>query len=268
MSRHPLCNTKRSASARSSGAARRFAAALLCGLAPAVFTTRLAAQSATVAGSLVNRESRTPVEGARVSIIGTGLLASSDAEGRFQLTGVPAGVRVMQVHAIGFAAGSWVVQLEEGQNFHQTFELAPRALEVEGVTVTGREDDAWRSERGFEARRQRGVGYFVTREQILQRNAPTVAELLRTVPSVMNLCNLRGCQIRLPSSAGPCSPEFFLDGYPATFSTGPNFPLTQIRGVEVYRDQFSVPGEFQRPNLRCGIIAIWTVEPGTPLGRH
>jgi hypothetical protein len=172
------------------------------------------------------------------------------------------------VHAIGFAVGSWVVQLDEGQSFRQTFELAPRAVEVEGVTVTGREADTWRSELGFEERRRQGQGYFVTREQILQRNAPTVAELLRTVPSVMNICNSRGCQIRLPSSSGPCSPEFFLDGYPATFSTGPNFPLAQIRGVEVYRDQFSVPAEFQRPNLRCGVIAIWTVEPGGHLGRY
>jgi hypothetical protein len=268
MSRHPLCNRKCSASARSFPAAGRVATALLGGLAVAVFTIPLAAQTATVAGSLVNRESRSPVEGARISIIGTSLGASSDAEGRFQVTGVPAGVRVMQVHAIGYAVGSWVVQLDEGQNLHQTFELAPRALEVEGVTVSGREEDTWRSERGFDERRRRGQGYFVTREQILQRNAPTVADLLRTVPSVMNVCNSRGCQVRLPSSTGPCSPEFFLDGFPATFSTGPNFPLSQIRGVEVYRDQFSVPAEFQRPNLKCGVIAIWTVEPGTALGRH
>jgi hypothetical protein len=268
MSRHPLCNRTRSAPARSTLAAGRQGAFILCCLAAPILAIPLAAQTATVAGSLVNRETRSAVEGARVSIIGTSLGASSDAEGRFQLTGVPAGVRVMQVHAIGFAVASWVVQLDEGQNLHQVFELAPRALEVEGVTVSGREEDTWRSERGFEERRRRGQGYFVTREQILQRNAPTVAELLRTVPSVMNICNLRGCQMRLPSSTGPCSPEFFLDGYPATFSTGPNFPLSQIRGVEVYRDQFSVPSEFQRPNLRCGVIAIWTVEPGTALGRH
>jgi len=241
----------------------------LLGVLPVLaFTIPAAAQTASVGGALVNQESRTPIEGARVSIVGTSLGASSDAQGRFRMTGVPAGVRVMQVHAIGFAVGSWVVQLDEGQNFRQVFELAPRALEVEGVTVAGREDDTWRSERGFEDRRRRGVGFFVTREQILQRNAPTISELLRTVPSVMNICNLRGCRMRLPSSTGPCSPEFFLDGYPATFSTGPNFPLSQIRGVEIYRDQFTVPSEFQRPGLRCGVIAIWTVDPGSALGRH
>jgi hypothetical protein len=268
MSRHPLCNRIRSAPVRWFSAARWLGASLPGGLLALSVAVPAAAQTATVGGALVNQESRTPIEGARVSIVGTSLGASSDAQGRFQVAGVPAGVRVLQVHAIGFSVGSWVVQLDEGQNFHQTFELAPRTLEVEGVTVSGREEDTWRSERGFEERRRRGQGFFVTREQILQRNAPTVAELLRTVPSVLNICNSRGCQTRLPSSTGPCSPEFFLDGYPATFSTGPNFPLTQIRGVEVYRDQFSVPAEFQRPNLRCGVIAIWTIEPGTALGRH
>src|SRR6266853_1959348 len=201
MSRHPLCNRLRSASTRTSPLAGRMGVALLWASASLTCTVPLAAQTAMIGGSLVNRESRTPVEGARVSVIGTSLGASSDAAGRF--------------------------------------------------------------ERGFDERRRRGTGFFVTREQILQRNAPTVAELLRTVPSVMSICNLRGCQMRLPSTKGPCSPEFFLDGYPATFSTGPNFPLSQIRGVEVYRDQFSVPAEFQRPNLTCGVIAIWTVEPGT-----
>ena len=268
MSRHPLCNTRCSAPTRPLSAAGRRALGVLCAVALSIFTIPAAAQTATVAGSLVNGESKVAIEGARISIVGTGLGASSDAQGRFQVTGVPAGVRVMQVHAIGFAVGSWVVQLDEGQNFHQTFELAPRALEVEGVTVGGREEDAWRSERGFDERRRRGQGFFLTREEILQRNAPTAAELLRTVPSVMTICNLRGCQMRLPGAKGPCSPEFFLDGYPATFSTGPNFPLSQIRGVEVYRDQFSVPAEFQRPNLACGVIAIWTVEPGSALGRH
>ena len=244
-------------------------AALACA-ALLIGTTSLAAQTATVGGTLINRESRSPVEGARVNIVGTGLVASSDAQGRFQITGVPAGVRVMQVHAIGFSIGSWVVQLTEGQNLHQSFDLSPRTLEVEGVTVSGLDDGTnWRSEQSFEQRRQHGHGFFITREQIQQRNALNMADLLRTVPGVMTTCsNGRNCTVRMERSTRQCQPEYFLDGYPATFSTGPNFPVQQIRGVEIYRDYFEVPAEFQRPNLQCGVIAIWTVEPGTPLGRH
>src|SRR5262249_24494136 len=161
----------------------------------------------------------------------------SDAQGRFQITGVPAGVRVMQVHAIGFSIGSWVVQLTEGQNLHQTFDLSPRALEVEGVTVTGPEDGSnWRSEQSFAQPRPRGHGVFITREQIQQRNALNMADLLRVVPGIMTTCsNGRNCTVRMERSSRQCQPEYFLDGYPATFSTGPNFPVQQIRGVEVYR---------------------------------
>lgn len=268
MSRHPLCNGKRYPSAGTFSPAGRIGAPVLCGLAALAFALPLAAQTAAVAGSLINRESRTPIEGAHVSIVGTGLDASSDAQGRFQLTGIPAGVRVIQVRAIGFAVGSWVVQLDEGQSFSQILELAPRALEVEGVTVTGREDATWRSERGFEERRQSGRGFFITREMIQQRNAQNITDLLRSVPGVISTCGGRGCIVRMSRSTTQCQPEYLLDGYPATFSTGPSFPIQQIRGVEVYRDRFETPPEFQRPNQQCGVIAIWTVEPGTALGRH
>lgn len=250
--------------------ARRWRAgpALLAAATLAVGGARsLTAQNATVSGSLVNRDSHGPVEGAHVSVIGTALGASSDAEGRFSLSGVPAGVHVMQVHAIGFVVGSWVVQLTDGQVMRQTFELAPRVVEVEGVTVTGRED-TWRSEAAFDIRRQRGQGFFITRDQIQQRNAATITDLLRTVPGVMTACDNRGCVVRMARSTTQCQPEYYLDGYPATISTGPNFPINQIRGVEVYRDRFEAPPEFQRGNYNCGVIAIWSVEPGTPLGRH
>jgi hypothetical protein len=58
-----------------------------------------------------------------------------------------------------------------------------------------------------------------------------------------------------------------LYGLTAYFATGLNFPINQIRGVEIYRDASEIPVEFLRPNMRCGVIAIWTIEPGDRLGR-
>lgn len=244
-------------------------AAILGALVAPVLARPVGAQTAAVAGLLVNRESKSPVEGARVSIVGTSLGASSDPEGRFQVTGVPAGVRVLQVRAVGYAVGSWVVQLDQGQNFRQIFELLPRTVELDTLAVEGSAPQSWRSERGFEERRRRGLGVFITREQIQQRNAQSVTDLLRTVPGLITTCGGRlGCQVRMSRSTTQCLPDYFLDGYPATFSTGPTFPIIQIRGVEVYHDRFETPPEFQQPNQQCGVIAIWTVEPGGALGRH
>jgi hypothetical protein len=55
-----------------------------------------------------------------------------------------------------------------------------------------------------------------------------------------------------------CRPEFFLDGFPASFSTGPNFPMRGVLGVEIYRTASETPVEFHRPNLMCGVIAVWS----------
>jgi len=59
------------------------------------------------------------------------------------------------------------------------------------------------------------------------------------------------------SSRG-CRPEYYLDGFPASSSVGPDFPITGIYGIEVYRTASEVPVEFRRPELRCGVILIWS----------
>jgi len=240
----------------------------IAALAAAVIVQPLSAQTAVLAGSLVDRTSRLPVEGARVAVLGTGLGASTDPDGRFELANVPSGVRVLQFRAIGYAVGSWMVDLRDGQVLRQIFEIEARAIQLDSVTVTARENTGWRSESGFDERRAHHIGFFLSRQDIQQRQATTAADLMRVVPGLWTNCNPRGCIVRMQRGTRMCQPEYFLDGYPATFATGPNFPIQQIRGVEIYRDRFETPAEFQRPNLQCGVIAIWTVEPGTPLERR
>jgi len=225
---------------------------------------------ASVQGTLVDRTSRAPVDGARVAILGSGLAVSSDSAGRFALSGLPAGVRVLQVRAIGYATGSWLLQLAEGQDLVQDFELERRDVTVKGVDVVAQPERSWRTEEAFEQRRLSGRGFFITREDIHNRRANTLADLMRVVPGVMTTCRSGNCVVQMGRSTRQCRPEYFLDGYPATFSTGPNFPINYvgIRGIEIYRDPSEVPQEFQRPGLLCGVIAIWTIEPGEDLDRH
>ena len=225
-------------------------------------------QAAIIGGILLDRTTRSPIEGARVNVLGTTLRTNSDSSGRFDLAGVPAGVRVIQARAVGYAVGSWMVELGDGQRLDQVFELDGRTLTVDSITVSGGEDQSWRSEAGFERRRRGVQGYFITREDIRQRRAETISDLIRVVPGVITSCRGRNCSVLMPQATRPCAPEYFLDGYPATFATGPAFPMNQIRGVEIYRSRFDVPAEFQRPNLSCGVIAIWTIEPGTKLENH
>ncbi len=63
-------------------------------------------------------------------------------------------------------------------------------------------------------------------------------------------------------ASGDALGQFFLDGFPATNAVGWDFPVRTVRSVEVYRSLFEVPPEFQRSNLRCGVIAIWSRQRG------
>src|SRR4051812_39804711 len=110
-------------------------------------------QSAVIGGILLDRTTRIPIEGARVNVLGTTLRTSSDSAGRFDVAGVPPGVRVIQARAVGYAIGSWMVELGEGQRLNQVFELDGRTLTVDSVTVVADGDQGWRSEAGFEHRR-------------------------------------------------------------------------------------------------------------------
>jgi hypothetical protein len=235
-------------------------------LALAAWTAALAAPAAAqqppptsaVRGVVLNRQTRAPVEGALARLSFTGKSATADSAGRFALTGLKPGVGLLQVRAVGYQVGSWAVRLAADMALSDTFELEPVTVRLSEVVVPGKPDEYWRSPAGFEARRRRGGGYFVTEEQIRQQQPLTLVEVLRTIPGVMTACNYNGCQVRMTRSSTPCSPEYFLDGYPATFATGPGFPIQGIRGIEVYPDVFSVPIQFQKIHLYCGVIAIWT----------
>ncbi len=216
------------------------------------------AQTASIVGHVVDRSTRAPVQGAHVRLTWTGRSVISDSAGRFVLRNLAPGMGLLQARAIGYRIGSWAVTLAEGSEVADTFALEAVPVELSPLTVPGEPNRDWRSPEGFERRRTRGGGYFVTEEMIQQQRPNSLVEILRTVPGVQAACNVRGCVVRMARSTRGCSPEYFLDGYPATFATGPEFPIQAIRGIEIYPDEFNVPIEFQRINLRCGLIAIWT----------
>lgn len=259
-------DARRGVTTRAWAARLRRAAVGLALMAPAVLEAQQA--PATIVGTLLNRDSRLPVEGARIAVLGTGLAVSSDATGRFRIGGVAAGVRVLQVRAVGFAIGSWLLQLDEGQVARHEFVMEPRVYELTGVAVTAAPSTNWRSEAAFERRRAQQPGFFISRNEIANRRPDTLADLLRGVPGVSTTCSNRACQVIMQRSTRRCSPEYFLDGHQATNATGASFPINQIRGVEVYRSEFETPVEFQRFNLNCGVIAIWTIDPGERFGRQ
>ena len=214
--------------------------------------------TASIVGVVRNRQTLEPVSGAIARLAFGGRSVSVDSAGRFELTGLRPGAGLLQIRAIGYSVGSWAVTLHENGTVADTFDMDPVPVVMEPLVVAGTAIEDWRSPAGFERRRQKGDGYFITEQQIKEQHTLTLVELLRQVPGVYTICHYFHCSVYLDRSSPPCEPDYFLDGYPASLSVGPDFPIEGIRGIEVYGDAFSAPVEFQKIGLTCGVVAIWT----------
>src|SRR5216117_428552 len=125
---HVRTPTMRSLQVNLLGAA---AVALLCALTPG------AAQGQSVSGRVIDATGKA-IPGAQVSVAGTGLRATVDAEGRYRLTLSAAGAIALRVTAIGYSPQSKAVTVSaEGATVDFTLAANPVGLDAIIVTATG-----------------------------------------------------------------------------------------------------------------------------------
>ncbi|HEX8391250.1 MAG TPA: SusC/RagA family TonB-linked outer membrane protein, partial [Longimicrobium sp.] len=108
--------------------------ALAAGL---LFAAPLAAQSGTVRGTVLESGNRQPLSGASVSVAGTDRRTVTGANGEYSLAGVPAGRVTVRASMLGHATAESSVTVADGQTARADFALAPAALGLEAVVVTG-----------------------------------------------------------------------------------------------------------------------------------
>jgi len=215
--------------------------------------------AATLAGHVVDHESRGPVAAARVALGGTAYRTVADSTGRFTAEGIASGTYLLQVSAIGYGTGSWVIRLEEGEVRSQDFELEPVPVQLDPVAVERQPTFAEQRATEFETRRASGRGYFISADNIQQTRPRTLGDLFRTVPGVRLVCRgSSNCAVRMARAPRECRPDFIVDGFEASNSTSLDMPTVGIIGVEIYRTLSETPLQFLRTDNQCGTIVIWT----------
>lgn len=103
----------------------------LCAAAPA------AAQTGTISGVVTEANVGNPVVGARVSVIGTQLGSTTNAEGRFTISGVSAGSHSVQARMIGFGVLERTVAVTTGQSVTLNFQLNRQVVVLGEVIAVG-----------------------------------------------------------------------------------------------------------------------------------
>lgn len=222
---------------------------------------------ATVISGVVRDTSGQPLTGAQVSA-GGAFAATTSQSGAFRLMGVPRGPITLTVRHLGFRmiTTHWDA---DGDSLSLDLRLnhLPATLPAYRVVARAQPYDARLA--GFNSRRERRLGYYITRADLEQRSDHVVADALREVPGIRLHTSRDGGSVAYVAGAR-CAALIFVDGFPATLG---NFDLNGIdldavEGIEVYPNAASMPSEFLAPGggEQCGVVAIW-LAPMRPRAR-
>ena len=233
----------------------------LVAVAALVGAERVEAQpaGATIRGVLLSTAGRTPIEGARITLVGTPFTTLTNARGEFELVELEAGRYMIRVAAIGYATISSPIDLRERQTLDIEFSTEAEAARLPEITV---EERSTHGPMDWLRRKSEGRGRYITRTEIERRNVATLPEVMRMVPGVRVECRSNlVCAVRMMRAPRGCNPAFFMDGIPADPAIAYLTPLQEVEGVEVYTGPAETPPELESGQARCGVVVIWTRTP-------
>lgn len=225
------------------------------------------AQQVSLRG-VVHDSAGTPIRDANVGIVALRQLERTDENGRFAFRKLPPGEIEISVRRLGYQPQTVVVVVTATTVDSLSVKLRQQPAVLEGVAVsTGAvRQRQWIED--FYQRRTRGLGTYVTRDEIAARRASVTTDLLRSVPG-LRVVRLRGGGqgVRFMSSASlrrDCMPMIWVDGQRAPGMEIDDVPIHNIEGIELYNGPSTTPMQFsQGPDvLTCGTIVVWSRVPG------
>jgi hypothetical protein len=255
-----------------------------------------AARAQTLRATVTDRATDRPLSDVRITLLGPDnrLLETnvrSDSMGTFTTHVGWAGKYRMVATRIGYQSlTSDPIDVDLGQLVVLKLQMTSVPQQLATVSIVERRrlhSTELMTSGGFDLRHSRGVGTFVTAEQLASMGEMTLRDILAGyAPNVLwiqNTDNGDVLSILQAGSADGCAPEIFLDGLP--LSTGVDieslsgrraaalealsgYRADQLHGIEVYRWAQMPPPSMSgllgaaqyegSRTRRCGVVAIWT----------
>ncbi|MFT5434660.1 MAG: hypothetical protein ACI9OJ_005374 [Myxococcota bacterium] len=239
-----------------------------------------AASAQELRGRVIFTETEDPAALASVRLIDAEVnvvaMTLADLDGRFSLDIPESGSYSIHVeHISAFSTVDGPVELDASTVTQVEFRLVARAIELEGIDVTGERRLLGLNRTGFYDRERSSPGFFLTPDQLKNRPPIRVRDIFRTVPGVRFVeSNTAGgisypimlSTLRSSFRGGICYPRVYLDGFIMELGGRVNAPAQSfddivnpddLIGVEVYRSAAELPSQFGGLNS-CGVILLWT----------
>jgi hypothetical protein len=234
--------------------------------------------TARLSGTVLTADRR-PAARVDVAVWGTTASVVTGDDGRFGLADLPAGTRMLEARALGFAPSRQVITLASHRTATTYIVLSEKVPVLDAVTIYGRRNDLPSQLLGFLQRSHNGVGTFITMADIAKRRPYWISDVLHGIPGVhVGLSRGPGTLVTMSRTVGfdpglgmRCRPVVYLDGVEWSSGSeafqlgnggplGPNFASMpdEVFGMEVYPRASDVPVRYRDPRAHCGAILIWS----------
>lgn len=225
----------------------------------------LGAQRGQVVG-MVRDSAGSPVSNASVSARDARMLTRTNDRGHFRLGNLPVGSVELTIRRLGFDPIRLTVPAVETLPDTLYIVLVDNVEELAAITVNA---DAARQRKSIEAfyeRAARGLGTYITRDDIIARQATSTLDVLRGVPGLLVLRGRADGGVRFNTSAQmrrDCAPTVWVDGQRAAGMEVGDVPVHDLEGIELYHGPSTTPMQFsQGPSgAACGVVVLWTRPP-------
>lgn len=251
-----------------------------------------AARAQAVRGAVVDDATGAPLPGTTVVLLDTVgaevRRAETDGDGAFALDAPAAGRWTLWTDRVGYGPLlSSVLMIPPRRPLVLELRLVPLPVRLAPLTVFVESRRLALDAVGFYDRRQRGIGRFITADEIERRFSTQLTDVLRMEPSVhvypilsagesnATVLSFRGQ--RRDFSGMLCLPTLVVDGTVVRRgvtgpTAGPVMRLdelihpAEVEAIELYPSGAGVPPRFGGTDARCGVILIWRKRSEDPAG--
>jgi hypothetical protein len=235
--------------------------ALFIALSAATLGAQGGKTSVLVAG-VADAETGQPLEGAEVILMSARRLARANGMGEASLPSVPHGVQRVRVRRLGYSPAELDLAIA-GDTTGAVFRLQKVPTQLGAVRV----EASWVPPRmrDVEARRKRGIGRFLTEEDLdKERDRDFVLTMTTRVPGLKSLIGSDGTRVLASmrdnlgmTGVAPCYVTLYIDGMIVDPKDIEMVRTWDLAAVEFFQAA-EVPVMYRNKPYGCGVVLLWS----------
>jgi hypothetical protein len=210
---------------------------------------------------------------------GISATAVTDASGVALLSSIPSGRWLVVVSGLGYGSARSFIDFDGTTEVEGEVALAEGPIALDEIVVSAERGLARLRDMGFYQRRTVGIGEFIDREMIDEKNPQRPSDLFRTMAGVA-LVQMEPGRYAIASRRGftgfglsgvggdlggavsrrqgACLMDLYVDGVRYERRQIDDFNSDWIEAIEVYNGLSEIPPQYNRTGSFCGVVLVWT----------